>query len=62
MKPLLGLWRDTWWLWIGFLTTIVAMSFVVGYFFLLILPCLPVVYAYFAYARYDTDGNEIDNS
>ena len=34
------------------------MSIVVGKFFLLILPCLPVVYVYFAMARYDEHGHE----
>ena len=58
MKQLLSLWRDTWWLWCLFVAVTLAMTFVVGQFFLLLLPCLPVVYAYFAFARYDAHGNE----
>lgn len=58
MQPLISLWRETWWLWIAFLVVIAGMSVVVGPFFWLIAPCLPVVYAYFAYARYDMNGDE----
>lgn len=58
MQPLLALWRDTWWLWIVFVATTVIMTAVVGQFFLLLIPCLPVVFVYFAFARYDAEGNE----
>lgn len=58
MKQLLGLWRDTWWLWVAFVALTFGFAFVVGNFFLLLLPCLPVVFAYFAFNRYDSDGNE----
>jgi hypothetical protein len=57
-KQLLGLWRDTWWLWTGFVVLTVAFSYLVGAFFLLLLPCLPVPFAYFAINRYDEEGNE----
>jgi len=58
MKQLIGLWKDTWWLWTGFIVLTVSFSFIVGKFFLLLLPCLPVPFVYFAYNRYDDDGNE----
>ncbi len=58
MKQLLGLWRDTWWLWTAFIVLTLVFSYVVGIFFLLLLPCLPVPFVYFAYNRYDEDGNE----
>lgn len=58
MKPLFSLWNETWWLWLIFIATTIAMTFLVGRFFLLLMPCLPVVFAYFAYARYDAEGNE----
>ncbi|MGI9441388.1 MAG: hypothetical protein ACR2N1_02920 [Rubripirellula sp.] len=58
MKQMLGLWRDTWWLWTAFLVMTVAFSFLLGNFFLLLLPCLPVPFVYFAFNRYDSDGNE----
>lgn len=58
VKPMLSLWKETWWLWIGFVGVTCAMTAIVGMFFLLLLPCLPVVFAYFAYARYDMNGEE----
>ena len=58
MKPLRGLWRDTWWLWVAFAGFIVVMAATVGFYFLLLLPTLPVTFVYFAYARYDAEGNE----
>ncbi len=58
IKQLVGLWRDTWWLWCAFMTLTLIFSFVVGPFFLLLLPCLPVPFVYFAINRYDEDGNE----
>ena len=57
-KQLIGLWRDTWWLWTGFIATTIAMALVVGWFFLLLIPCLPVPFVYFAINRYDEEGNE----
>ena len=57
-KQLLGLWRDTWWLWTGFIVLTIAFSFLMGAYFLLLLPCLPVPFVYFAINRYDEDGNE----
>ena len=56
--PLTGLWRDTWWLWVGFAAFVIGLSVFLGSYFLLLLPTLPVTYAYFAYARYDAEGNE----
>jgi hypothetical protein len=58
MKRIIGLWRDTWWLWAAFVALTIAFSFIVGVFFLLLLPCLPVPFVYFAFNRYDEDGNE----
>ena len=58
MKQLLGLLRDTWWLWLGFVAVTIAFSLLVGKFFLLLLPCLPVPFVYFAFNRYDDEGNE----
>jgi hypothetical protein len=58
LKQLWGLWRDTWWLWTAFALITIGFSFVVGVFFLLLLPCLPVPFIYFAINRYDENGNE----
>jgi hypothetical protein len=35
-----------------------VFAFVVGIFFLLLVPCLPIPFVYFAFNRYDKDGNE----
>lgn len=53
-----GLWRDTWWVWVGFVAITVILGVTVGMFFYLLIPCLPVPFAYFAFNRYDEDGNE----
>jgi hypothetical protein len=58
IKQCLGLWRDTWWLWAGFAALTIGFAFLIGPFFLLLLPCLPVPFVYFAINRYDEDGNE----
>jgi hypothetical protein len=58
MKQMLGLWRDTWWLWIAFVAMTIGFTFVLGIFFLLLLPCLPIPFVYFAFNRYDEHGNE----
>ena len=41
-----------------FLVMTAVFAFFVGSFFLLLLPCLPVTFVYFAFNRYDSDGNE----
>jgi hypothetical protein len=58
LKQCIGLWRDTWWLWLAFAALTIGFSLIVGRFFLLLLPCLPVPFVYFAINRYDEDGNE----
>lgn len=57
MNPVLGLWRDTWYVWLlitlvlGFGVFYVTALFVAGY------PALIVYFLYFAFVRYDQDGN-----
>lgn len=58
MNQLIGLWRDTWWLWTAFAIMTVGCSLLLGKYFLLLLPCLPIPYAYFAFNRYDDQGRE----
>lgn len=58
MNQLGGLWRDTWWVWVAFLAITFVLGSTVGLFFFLLIPCLPVPFAYFAFNRYDEDGNE----
>ncbi len=58
MGPLVGLWRDTWWVWLmlGALVMVLALS--VTRFYMVMLPVLPGIFIYFAYNRYDKEGNE----
>lgn len=58
LKQLAGLWRDTWWLWMGFAALSMFLAAFIGWFFLALIPCLPVPFVYFAINRYDEDGNE----
>ncbi len=58
MGQVRGLWRDTWWLWGLFVTLIVSFAIFDSIHFLLLLPILPGVFFYFAFNRYDEDGNE----
>ncbi|MFG0262432.1 MAG: hypothetical protein ACF788_08575 [Novipirellula sp. JB048] len=58
MQQIKGLWRDTWWLWLGFVGLLVAMSALLSWAFLLIIPLLHMPFLYFAFVRYDDDGNE----
>ena len=58
MKQMQGLWRDTWWVWCLFAALAIGFSLVLGKFFLLLLPCLLVPFVYFAFNRYDEDGQE----
>ena len=58
MAQLQGLWRDTWFLWIGFCVLLLILSVLLSWFFLLMAPALLVSYVYFAFIRYDEHGNE----
>ena len=58
MNQLIGLWRDTWWVWLLFIAITLVLGVVVGWFFYLLIVCLPVPYVYFAFNRYDAEGNE----
>lgn len=58
MNQLKGLWRDTWWLWCVFVGLVLILSVLQSFFFLLTLPALPISFCYFAFIRYDDEGNE----
>ena len=58
MGPLIGLWRDTWWVWVAILVLVIALALLVTWFYIVLVPVLPGIFAYFAYNRYDNDGNE----
>ncbi|MCC9599894.1 hypothetical protein LOC67_04905 [Stieleria sp. JC731] len=58
MNQVLGLWRDTWWVWVVFVVITIVLAVLVGRFFYMLLLCLPVPYLYFAFNRYGADGRE----
>lgn len=58
MGPLIGLWRDTWWVWLVFVVIVLVLGILVTKYYLVLLPALPGVFVYFAFNRYDSDGNE----
>ena len=60
MGQIKGLWRDTWWIWLLFIGATIVMAFAVTFAFLLGLLILPAMFLYFAYGRYDDDGNQIE--
>lgn len=57
MKPFEGLWRDTWWLWIGFMLSGIFLAIFVHGIFMSIFPISIVTFIYFAIVRYDENGN-----
>lgn len=59
MGQLKGFWRDSWWMWCIFFAIAIAMSIYVMPFFIMMLPILIGIYVYFAFMRYDKDGNDI---
>ncbi|MFG0254975.1 MAG: hypothetical protein ACF787_07745, partial [Rhodopirellula sp. JB053] len=58
MEQFKGLWRDTKYIWIGFVSLLFAIGMLGAWYYLLLLPCLPVAFVYFAFIRYDEEGNE----
>ena len=58
MGPLIGLWRDTWWVWLVLAAIVMVLAVLVTPFYIVCLVFLPGVFVYFAYNRYDRDGNE----
>lgn len=58
MGPIWGLWRDTWWLWLVLTALICLLAFFVIPLYIVCLPMLPGIFIYFAFNRYDADGNE----
>ncbi|QDV62349.1 MULTISPECIES: hypothetical protein [Crateriforma] len=58
MEQMKGLWRDTKFVWLTFLAAIFSFALLASWFYLLLLPCLPVCFVYFAFIRYDEEGNE----
>ncbi|QDU55404.1 hypothetical protein [Aeoliella mucimassa] len=58
MGPLVGLWRDTWWVWLILAVLVIVLGVLVTWFYFVMLPALPGMFVYFAFNRYDENGNE----
>jgi hypothetical protein len=51
------LFKETWWLWLIFTAIVASLCFFVSLIFLMTVPILVTVFFYFAFVRYDKDGN-----
>ena len=58
MKRFEAVWQETWWLWIGLAVFGLAMS-LVHPSFLSVFPISAFVFLYFAFMRYDENGNVV---
>lgn len=56
MARFMALLRNTWWLWIAFLVSGASLSYF-NPIFLFMLPLCLTVFVWFAYVRYDENGN-----
>ncbi|HBE68891.1 MAG TPA: hypothetical protein DDW52_12155 [Planctomycetaceae bacterium] len=61
-EQLKALWRETWWLWCLFVAGIAFISYAETPAFLLTLAILPPVYVYFAFIRFDEDGEKVSEN
>jgi hypothetical protein len=59
MGRFISLIRGTWWLWLGYFIAGVLLTVFVSRVFVAIFPICIATFFYFAYVRYDEDGNFI---
>lgn len=57
MKRFQRLLKETWWLWTIFVLTAILLITFVNPIFIVILPMMIIIFIYFAFVRYDDDGN-----
>ena len=57
MKRFLGMWRDTWLMWVALLVGGILAGVFVKSVFYLTLPITFFTFVYFSLVRYDEDGN-----
>ena len=57
MKRFVGLFRDTWYLWVGLILAGTLLSIFVSLVFLVTFPISAFSFTYFALLRYDPQGN-----
>lgn len=59
MKRYLQFLKDTWWLWLAYVGVTAILIVFVGPIFWAVIPMMIVNFIYFAFVRYDEDGNFI---
>ena len=57
MNRLIGLMRDTWWLWLGLIAGGVLLGTLVDVILFASIPISIFSFLYFGFMRYDDDGN-----
>ncbi|TWT85690.1 hypothetical protein Pla123a_04970 [Posidoniimonas polymericola] len=57
MNQIRSLTRDTWWLWAAVAVLTALQIHYISWFFLVNVPILLIVFVYFAFIRYDSNGN-----
>jgi hypothetical protein len=60
VKRFQALFRDTWWLWLGFGVAATALS-IFSPIFLVTFPICLITFIRFAFVQYDEEGNFISN-
>ncbi len=60
-EQLKALWKETWWLWCLFIAMILGISYIETPAFLSTLVMLPPIYIYFAFIRFDENGDKIED-
>ena len=57
MKRFYALFKQTWWLWTIYLILNIGLIIFVSPVFWAVLPMIVVIFIYFAWVRYDDEGN-----
>jgi len=57
MKRFYALFKQTWWLWTIYLILNIGLILFVSPVFWAVLPMIVVIFIYFAWVRYDDEGN-----
>jgi hypothetical protein len=62
MKRIVALLKETWWLWILFFGSCTYLTLYIEPFMVVTLPMLVAIFVYFAFVRFDENGDakEID--
>lgn len=58
MKQIMGMLRDTWWLWLIFFVIVTCGGLIITPLCFILYPVLIFIGMYFAFQRYDANGIE----